>query len=493
MPAATPSRRCPRFTNALWGDVSVPNVAGCRAFGPCLVPAAVLLLSLSAVASPDPPSLPPRGPDWAHDAVDKLCRRGLLAGYERGPFPGPRDLTRPEGASLTLRAAEGVAQLLRESGQRLSAALESGAAAPAPGADGQQPAGLSPEDLAAVRRLIAEFAPELDKLGASVANLEQAVADLQTRLKAVEASAKAHRVYGYLQLRFDHDEATKGRTEFLLRRARVNVAGPIADRTSYRIEFQLDAREEKSVVPDAARGSKIQVRSAYVDQKLGTGRLRVGQAKIPFGYEVLESVPDLWTGERSVVMDALIPDQRDIGVQYRLTDRSERLAFDLGVFNGTGINRVDDNDAKDFAGRLEYDFGPASGAVSYYGGTEGDNPSSKGDRLGLGARGAIGDFEGMGEYVVGNEDASDVAGWYAQAGWHVPRVPGLLFVKHDEYDPDTDAPDTTFRCTAIGYRHDLNEQTQLSLVYEVRDADAGYPKFDSANGDHLFLQMQSEF
>ncbi len=456
-----------------------------------LVP--VLLFALHVPAFAEQSSLPERSPDWTYDAVDKLCRHGLLAGYDRGPFPGPKDLRRPEGASLALRAAEGVAKLLQDTGQRLSAALEVGAAAPSQALDREELPALSAEDLARVQRLITEFAPELEKLGASVANLEQAVSELQTRLAAVEANAKAHQVYGYVQLRFDHDEATKGRTEFLLRRARVNFKGPVADRTSYRIELQLDAREEKSVVPDAARGSKVQVRSVYVDRKLGTGRLRIGQAKIPFGYEVPESVPDLWAGERSAVMDALIPDQRDIGVQYRVSDRSERVILDLGVFNGTGINRVDDNDSKDIAGRLEYDFGPASAAVSYYGGTEGPTATSKGDRLGFGARGLMGDFEGMAEYVVGNEETLDVAGWYAQAGWHLPGTPGLLFVKHDEYDPDTDAPDTSFRRTAIGYRHDLDDRTQVSLVYEIRDPDSSYPKFDSANGDHLFLQMQSEF
>jgi len=432
-----------------------------------------------------------KSPGWTYGAVDTLSRHGLLDGYGRGPFPGPTSLTRPEAATLTLRAIGGVARLLQAGGQRLSAALSVEAAAAQPTAPG--PASLSAEDLALVQRLIREFGPELQKLGATVSALEESVADLQQQLAKVQSDAKSHQVYGYLQLRFSDDAATTGATEFLLRRARLNVAGPGSSRTSYRIELQLDAREAKSVIPNAANGSKVQVRSVYIDHKLGTGRLRIGQAKIPFGYEVLESVPVLWASERAAVMDALIPDQRDIGVQYRVSDKAERFTADLGVFNGTGINRVDDNDAKDIAARLDYDFGPASAAVSYYNGTEGPSGASKGDRLGFGVRGGTGDFEGMGEYVIANQGGADVAGWYAQAGWRPPNTTGLLFVKHDQYDPDTDAADTTFRRTTLGYWHELDAKTRLSLVYEIRDPDSAYPKFTSADGNRLFLQMQAQY
>src|SRR6185503_3972 len=61
-------------------------------------------------------------------------------------------------------------------------------------------------------------------------------------------------------------------------------------------------------------------------------RLTMGQFKWPFGYEVLQSSGDREMPERSAVIGALFPGERDRGV--RLTARWEWLRVAAALVNG---------------------------------------------------------------------------------------------------------------------------------------------------------------
>jgi hypothetical protein len=84
---------------------------------------------------------------WAYDAVRQLAAAGLITGYPDNTFKGNRPMTRYEMAVLVNRAVN---------------ALQSKMA---------QGAGVSPADLAAVRRLVDAFGPELQAVRQQLAAL----------------------------------------------------------------------------------------------------------------------------------------------------------------------------------------------------------------------------------------------------------------------------------------------------------------------------------
>lgn len=77
-------------------------------------------------------------------------------------------------------------------------------------------------------------------------------------------------------------------------------------------------------------------------------RLRVtaGLFKSPFSRSHLTPRPRLPLAERPVAVDAIAP-RRQVGVALRVTDPSNRLAFEGGVFNGTG-REIEPNDNEHF-------------------------------------------------------------------------------------------------------------------------------------------------
>lgn len=424
--------------------------------------------------------------DWQYRELDALAQAGLLSGHPKGPLSEWADgLTRYEAASLTLRAVEGIGRAYQDQGQRLHQIAK------AEGPEGaSRPSVVSAIDLARVEKLIEEFRAELVTMGARVDDLEAAIEDIQSRLGKVEAEQKKHRLDGYVQFRHEDDNAPSGKQQFLVRRARVNLRGPASERVSYRLELQLDAKESGK-----GTGSKVQLRTGYVDYTLNSGRLRIGQAKLPWGYELLESVPDLWTGERALFMDRLFPDQRDIGVQWSYRRSPASPQFDVGVFNGTGINASDNNDRKNVMARVDFPLSNGTLALSGYLGEDGEGAAATDqDRYGVSTRLKCGETECMGEFVTGSDNGHDVEGWYAQVGHPICRGrPDLLFAKYDQYDEDTDVPGDLFKRWSLGYWYELDPATRLTLVHERRKPQPGFSELRKWDGDATYVQMQVEF
>jgi len=424
--------------------------------------------------------------DWCYDDLNALAQAGLLAGRPKGPMSDWTDrLSRYEAASLTLRAVEGIGRAYQEQGRALEEIAQA-----QPGAAPSPPAGVTAVDLARVEKLIEEFRAELVTMGARVDDLATALKDVQQRLAKVEADQKKHKLDGYLQLRYSDDNAPAGKQEFMVRRARLNVRGPVSERVSYRIELQMDAKEEGK-----GPTSKTQLRTAYVDYKLDKGQIRAGQAKIPWGYELLESVPDLWTAERSFFMDRLFPNQRDIGIQwsYRSSKRAPQL--DIGIFNGTGINADDNNDRQNVMARVDLPLPNGTVAVSTYVGENGEGTAATDqDRHGLSARLSVGKTQFMGEFVTGRDKGHDVRGWYAQLGRPLAAPkPNLLFAKYDTYDEDRDRENDAFKRWSLGYWYELDPATRLTLVHELRKPQSKFSELSKWDGNATYLQLQVEY
>lgn len=429
------------------------------------------------------------GPDhWAYRDLDALSQAGLLAGHPKGPLSDwtAGQLTRYEAASLALRAVQGIGAAYQDTGKALHEIAQV-----QPGEPSAMLAGVSFEDLARVEKLIQEFRTELVSMGARVDDIESTIEDVQSRLAKVEADQKKHTIDGYAQFRYEADNAPDGDTQFLVRRTRVNLRGPVSDTLSYRVEFQLDAKESGKGI-----GSKVQLRTVYADYKLPNAKLRIGQAKLPWGYELLESVPVLWASERALFMDRLFPNQRDIGVQcaFRKSPKSPRI--DVGIFNGTGINTSDNNDRKNVMARVDVPVPNGSVALSGYLGENGEDESATDqDRFGISGRFKWpGGTEFMGEAVAGKDRGYDVRGWYAQLGHPVcKKRPDLVFVKYDQYDEDTDTSNDLFKRWSLGYWWEPQPPARLGIVYELRDPDEGFSEFSKWDDTRAWLQLQVKY
>ncbi|MFQ5505609.1 MAG: OprO/OprP family phosphate-selective porin, partial [Planctomycetota bacterium] len=127
---------------------------------------------------------------------------------------------------------------------------------------------------------------------------------------------------------------------FLVRRARLHLAGHVQERFGFKVEGDLGE--------GSARLKDGYLNVAFSDRIA----LRAGQFKEPFGFEELTSSRYVSLVERSLPIDNLAP-SRDIGFMVHGKLAGGLLAYQLGAFNGAGDNLMSDaNDDKDLALRL---------------------------------------------------------------------------------------------------------------------------------------------
>lgn len=161
---------------------------------------------------------------------------------------------------------------------------------------------------------------------------------------------------GYLQGGYkmpDLDESS--RSTFYLKRARVSLTGKAAEE---KIDYRLQV--------DMAGSPKIC--DLYFRYKPSSAfGVQVGQFKLPFAIEndiygpttvelIDYSYITTYLARNDKMYDGIASTGRDIGIQifggFGDNNDYQVLSYNLGIFNGTGINTEDDNDAKDIVARI---------------------------------------------------------------------------------------------------------------------------------------------
>ncbi len=136
------------------------------------------------------------------------------------------------------------------------------------------------------------------------------------------------------------DESTLGTDTFLLRRARPQFVGTVAQR----FDFYL--------IPDFGGGQAV-IQDAYLDARFSSAfRLRVGKFKTPSGLEQSRNDSNLFFVERALP-SSIVPN-RDVGLQIHGEVGGGVLAYAVALQNGVvdGSNGDSDtNDGKDLAFR----------------------------------------------------------------------------------------------------------------------------------------------
>lgn len=296
------------------------------------------------------------------------------------------------------------------------------------------------------------------------------------------------KLHGYLQGFYAWHEHDSGDDTFDIRRAFLILDGNISENIDYR------------VLIDAAASSNI-LRDAYIKYKhFPYANIKAGQFKIPFSEEWLTSSSTIDTIQRARVVTALSYD-RDIGVMLEGKLYDDKFYYATGVFNGAGRNTSDNNENKDFIGRVV--FSPFKGSknllddlsfgASYQIGSQPEIGTNKGNRNRYGSlfKYKYDKFKFQGEYIFQEQEQTDRSGidsdgWYAMATYRfIPDFQGVL--KYEQYDPNRDVPKDREDIITVGCDWYLNEYTKLQANYRYKDEQT-----EEAN-DEFLLQAQVKF
>lgn len=294
-------------------------------------------------------------------------------------------------------------------------------------------------------------------------------------------ASKSFKFSGFAQFQYDHwDEGSKG---FLIRRVRAGLAGDILEKIHYKL--QLDAVKSPILL------------DAQVEFDL-TSRLtlRIGQFKVPFSLENLTSSSALDTINRSQTVEKLCPG-RDIGSQGRdigaiLIGKFSKIEWTLGVFNGSGINKVDANEQKDIAGRLAFQpLNFLTLAVSFYDGryspASGIPPTTR-DRMGIEIFFLRSPLSLKGEYIWAKDSQVKKDGLYIQAGYFLIPKKLQFLVKFDSYDKNKDIATDRSNFVTIGLNWFFTEKTKFLINYEWHKEESG-----NISNFALLAQFQAGF
>lgn len=244
--------------------------------------------------------------------------------------------------------------------------------------------------------------------------------------------ARLPRISGYVQVGYSWSENA---STFFVKRARLNLAGDIGSKIDYRMQVEF-------VSP---RLVDLYVRYRPFEAL----NLQVGEFKIPFSIENTDYPPlrleliDYPMALRFLMgfsdLCGLSATGRDLGAQlyggfWKRGDYSV-VNYNVGVFNGEGLNVRDRNRSKDFVARLT--LRPARGLLlsgSYYRGEFGDDYLRR-TRYGAGACYDRGPVVLRGEWIGGRTGPLASDGWYALAGWRATRTL-MPVVRYDTFRED---------------------------------------------------------
>lgn len=171
-------------------------------------------------------------------------------------------------------------------------------------------------------------------------------------------------------LRCEQCDASWGRDGgFFMRRVRIIFFGQVHKRVYFYIQpdFASSAGNARNYG---------QIRDMYFDVALDDKtefRFRIGQSKVPFGFENLQSSQNRLPLDRNDGINSALANERDIGVFFywapeKIRQRFSMLVrqgykgsgdygvFGLGAFNGQTANRSDRNDDLHYVARLTYPF-----------------------------------------------------------------------------------------------------------------------------------------
>jgi hypothetical protein len=189
-------------------------------------------------------------------------------------------------------------------------------------------------------------------------------------------------IRGYLQVRYNRlletnpdleceqcDKSWGDDKGFFIRRARIIFSGQISKRVYFYIQPDFASSA-------GTTGNVAQFRDAYFDLGLDKDnqfRIRLGQSKVPYGFENMQSSQNRLPLDRNDALNSALTNERDIGAFFYWAPKKTRTLFsslvkdglkgsgDYGVFafgtyNGQTANQSEKNNNLHVVTRLSYPF-----------------------------------------------------------------------------------------------------------------------------------------
>lgn len=286
------------------------------------------------------------------------------------------------------------------------------------------------------------------------------------------------RLSGYTQVRYQYFTDTLVNNGLDVRRARINIAGSPFRSFDYRIQIDF-----------APTVRVLDVTAAYTLNSYL--KITAGQQKIPFSLENILSSSAMESINRSQVVEALVNRSRDVisstgnnngrdigvllsgAVKTKAEEPRSIIEYWAGVFNGTGINKPDNNRQVDLSGRLlVYPIKQLSIGGSYYNGSatygiDMTEPKNR-DRFGAELFFNTPRLTVRAEFIQGEDSATTRHGYYGQvAGFIIPeKLQAVL--KYDFYDSNPKKADDASTIYMAGLNWYFNKWAKIQVSYDMR-------------------------
>ncbi|HCQ12969.1 porin [Flavobacterium sp.] len=196
-------------------------------------------------------------------------------------------------------------------------------------------------------------------------------------------------IRGYAQLRYNRlletnsdlgceqcDRSWGNNGGFFFRRGRIILSGQVHNRVF--IYIQPDFASSAGTT-----NQLFQIRDAYFDLSLDKDRefrFRVGQSKVPYGFENMQSSQNRIALDRADAINSAVSNERDIGVFFYWATKEKRALFKkliddglkgsgdyglfgIGLYNGQTANRSEANNNQHIVARFSYPFEFKNGQV----------------------------------------------------------------------------------------------------------------------------------
>lgn len=190
-------------------------------------------------------------------------------------------------------------------------------------------------------------------------------------------------IRGYAQVRYNRFLETNAKLKneqgdrswgenggIFIRRMRIIFSGYLNERVYFYIQPDFGSSVSSTSLHFG------QLRDAYFDIGLdakSTFRVRIGQSKIPYGFENMQSSQNRLPLDRNDALNSAIANERDLGVFLYWAPTETRKLFQslvseglkgsgdygvvgLGVYNGQNANRPELNNEQHIVGRVTYPF-----------------------------------------------------------------------------------------------------------------------------------------
>jgi len=267
---------------------------------------------------------------------------------------------------------------------------------------------------------------------------------------------------GYIQAQFNHSASASD--SFRIRRARLKLEGMAADLIFYKLQLS----PEKS----------LSLLDAQIDLRFASyANLRLGQYKVPFSLENLTSSSSLDFINRSLAVNNLCPGRdvgasgRDIGAAF--FGKAANIEYSLGIFNGSGKNRLDNNEHKDVSGRVVYSpFDCLSVGFSYYQGKhfrDEAKSSEQRNRKGFEFRLTKKDFSLKSEYIFARNKELKRQGLYIQGGCFLKPDKIEVLIRYDFLDNDKNQKGEFHKIINLGLNWHISAKSKFQINLEFHN------------------------